>query len=590
VGPRRRRDSAIGYEAATGKGLASVTEEWLKGTTRPVKRAQIDTTAPNVARVWNYLVGGRDNFDIDRKAAKQLIAAAPVMEHVGLASRAFLRRVITSLAGEDNIRQFLDIGTGIPAAGNTHEVAQSIAPESKIVYVDNDPIVLTHARAMLRSAEGVTSYINADARDPAKILSEARETLDFGAPVAVVLIDLLNFISDDSEVRSILATLMEAFVAGSYLVIMQPANDIDATLLAAEQRWNQVAASPVSLRGRDEVTAWFAGLDLVEPGIVMAPEWRPDADDPKYDMPIPLYVGVARKPLALRGDGEAEAVASDAEQYGGPSPERAPVLGDALKLRLGDRARIHPVEVADVFGQPWLGECQCVGDAGRAHEDQRGVGGADAGQLPQVRERLRRIHPGQQRRVKRAVEGGPRDRMQPLDSLGGDAAQRLRLQQSVGERKRVDLLACHGARAAQFGSDPVPDHRGLAAVAARADDRPCGGLVRRMEEHGAQPRVVVLQLTDQRVARTDLRPSGGRMVQREDAEHLPPDGRRFPVGLDVSVDDAVRALSQARAGVMGHVVGDESQPHLVLVGRGPFGRGPVGDGARSEAESRRCRQ
>jgi hypothetical protein len=295
-----RAEAGFGEEA-TGKGLASVTDEWLKGTTRPVKIAQIDTTTPNVARVWNYLVGGRDNFDVDRKAAKQLIAAAPVMEHVGLASRAFLRRAVSSLAGEAGIRQFLDIGTGIPAAGNTHEVAQLIAPKSKIVYVDNDRIVLAHARAMLRSAEeGVTSYIDADARDPAKILSEARETLDFGAPVAVVLIDLLNFIGDDSEVRSILATLMEAVVAGSYLVIMQPANDIDAALMAAQRRWNQVAPTPVSLRDRDEVTAWFDGLELVEPGIVAAPEWHPDKDDPQYDMPIPLYVGVARKPSALR--------------------------------------------------------------------------------------------------------------------------------------------------------------------------------------------------------------------------------------------------------------------------------------------------
>ncbi|HWG03310.1 MAG TPA: SAM-dependent methyltransferase [Trebonia sp.] len=272
-----------------------MTDDWLKGTTRPVKAAQINASAPNVARVWNYLVGGRDNFDADRKAAKQLIAAAPVMEFVGLSSRAFLRRAVASLAAEPGIRQFLDIGTGIPAAGNTHEVAQDIAPESRIVYVDNDPIVLAHARAMLRSApEGATSYIDADARDPGKILSEARETLDFDQPVAVVLVDLLNFIEVDSEVQSILAALMDAVVAGSYLVIMQPASDLDEALVTAQRRWNQLSSTPVSLRPRAEVTAWFEGLELVEPGLVTAPEWRPEAGDPRYD--VPLYVGVARKP------------------------------------------------------------------------------------------------------------------------------------------------------------------------------------------------------------------------------------------------------------------------------------------------------
>jgi hypothetical protein len=287
-----------GNEATTGEGLASVTDDWLKGTTRPVKVAQINANAPNVARVWNYLVGGRDNFDADRKAAKQLIAAAPVMEHVGLASRAFLRRAVASLAAEAGIRQFLDIGTGIPAAGNTHEVAQAVAPESKIVYVDNDPIVLAHARAMLRSSpEGATSYIDADARDPGKILSEARETLNFDEPVAVVLIDLLNFIDEGSEVRSILATLMDAVVPGSYLVIMQPASDMDEALVTAQRRWNQLAPTPVSLRPRGEVTGWFDGLELLAPGIVTASEWRPAAGDPEYDVRMPLYVGVARKPL-----------------------------------------------------------------------------------------------------------------------------------------------------------------------------------------------------------------------------------------------------------------------------------------------------
>lgn len=281
----------------TVEGLARVADEWLRQTTRPVKKAQIDTNVPNVARVWNYLVGGRDNFDADRKAARQLIGTAPVMEHVGIASRAFLRRAVTYLVREAGIRQFLDIGTGLPTAGNTHEIAQEVAPASKVVYVDNDPVVLSHARALLRSAPGgATNYVDADARDPGKIIEEARATLNLGEPAAVILIDILNFITGDAEVRSILSFLMDTLVSGSYLVIMQPASDIDSALLAAERRWNQIATTHVSLRDRAEVATWFGGLDLIEPGIVLVPEWRPEAGDPEFDMPMPLYAAVARKP------------------------------------------------------------------------------------------------------------------------------------------------------------------------------------------------------------------------------------------------------------------------------------------------------
>ena len=172
-----------------------MTDDWLRATNRPVKRPQIDTTVPNVARVWNYLVGGRDNFEADRQAARQLVAAAPVMADVAHASRAFLRRVVRYLVAEAGIRQFLDIGTGIPTAGNTHEIAQSVVPECRIVYVDNDPVVLAHARALLRSSrEGITSYIDADAREPGKIIARAQDTLDFDQPIAIVMIDILNFI------------------------------------------------------------------------------------------------------------------------------------------------------------------------------------------------------------------------------------------------------------------------------------------------------------------------------------------------------------------------------------------------------------
>jgi hypothetical protein len=269
-----------------------MADEWLKRTTRPVKVIQIDASAPNVARVWNYLVGGRDNFEADRRAARQLIAVAPVMAEVGPATRAFHRRVVRYLSAA-GVRQFLDVGTGMPTAGNTHDLAQGVAPDSRIVYVDNDAIVLSHARALLTSStEGATSYIDADAREPGKIVEEARETLDFHQPVAVILIDILNFITGDTA-DEIVRTLMDAVAAGSYLVVMQPASDLDPSLQAAAMRWNQIAPTPVALRTLAEVTTWTQGLDLVEPGVVQVTQWRPD--DGESGGVMPLYGFVARK-------------------------------------------------------------------------------------------------------------------------------------------------------------------------------------------------------------------------------------------------------------------------------------------------------
>jgi O-methyltransferase involved in polyketide biosynthesis len=269
-----------------------VADEWLKTTAHPVKVAQIDTTTPNVARVWNYLVGGRDHFEADRKAARQLITAAPVMAEVGRVTRAFHQRAVR-FAAEAGVRQFLDIGTGIPAAGNTHEIAQAVAPESRIVYVDNDAVVLSHARALLTSAsEGVTSYIDADARDVEFIASAAAKTLDFSQPVAVILIDILNFIPGDGAAE-IVRALRDAVAPGSYVVIMQPASDLDPALEVAARRWNQIAATPITLRSRAEVAGWADGLEIVEPGVVQVTQWRPE----EHETPgvMPLYALVARK-------------------------------------------------------------------------------------------------------------------------------------------------------------------------------------------------------------------------------------------------------------------------------------------------------
>jgi O-methyltransferase involved in polyketide biosynthesis len=222
---------------------------------------------------------------------------APVIRVAALASRAFLARAVRYLAGQAGIRQFLDIGTGLPTAGNTHEVAQSVAAECRVVYVDNDPVVLTHARALLTSAPaGATSYIDADARDPDAIIAEAGAVLDFTEPVAIIMVDLLNFIDNDDVARAATAALTAAAPSGSYLTIMHPASDLDPALLEAGQRWNQLAAHRVRLRSRQEVAGFLAGLELVEPGLVTLPEWRPEPGGLTHGQLIPLYGAVARKP------------------------------------------------------------------------------------------------------------------------------------------------------------------------------------------------------------------------------------------------------------------------------------------------------
>jgi S-adenosyl methyltransferase len=258
----------------------------------------IDTSIANVARAWNYMVGGKDNFEIDREAVRQLTAVAPVIPVAARSSRAFLGRAVRYLAGEGSIRQFLDIGTGLPTAGNTHEVAQEVAPASRVVYVDNDPVVLTHARALLLSgAEGATSYLEADARDPGRIITEASATLNFGRPVAIMMIDLLDFIEDDAAVRFCLSVLMEAVAPGSYVAIMHPASDLDPALLEAAVRWNSIATQRVRLRSRAELLSILDGLELISPGLVTTPEWRPDPGDIMPEQQVPLYAVVARKPL-----------------------------------------------------------------------------------------------------------------------------------------------------------------------------------------------------------------------------------------------------------------------------------------------------
>jgi hypothetical protein len=256
-----------------------------------------DTSVAHVARVYNYWLGGKDNFAADRAAGEQAMAAYPDIALSARANRAFLRRAVRFLAGEAGIRQFLDIGTGIPSANNTHEVAQSVAPDSRIVYVDNDPVVLVHARALLTSrAEGATDYVDADLRSVDQILAAAANTLDLAQPVAIMLMAILQHLSADDDPYGVVAGLMAAVPAGSYLALSHPAKDIEAEKMAAmAERLNQMMAEKVTFRAQAEVAGFFDGLDLLEPGMVNVPHWRPESAE-EASSPAALWGGVARKP------------------------------------------------------------------------------------------------------------------------------------------------------------------------------------------------------------------------------------------------------------------------------------------------------
>jgi hypothetical protein len=265
---------------------------------REAPRPAFDTTVPHASRMYDYLLGGKDNFAVDREAAEQLVAIDPDVRRAVRANRAFHGRAVRYLAGEAGVRQFLDIGTGIPAADNTHEVAQRVAGDARIVYVDNDPVVLAHARALLTSAHaGTVSYLDSDLRDPDTILAAARQRLDFGAPVAIMLLLVLHLIPDSDDPWRIVRRLVDAVPPGSYLVVSHPASDMDAPAAAAVAgRVNQrMQGTSMTLRGRAEVSRFFDGLDLLPPGLVPQNRWPDPAA--QYDEPhIGGYGAVGRKP------------------------------------------------------------------------------------------------------------------------------------------------------------------------------------------------------------------------------------------------------------------------------------------------------
>jgi SAM-dependent methyltransferase len=262
--------------------------------------ADLDTSVAHPARIYDYWLGGKDNFAADREAAEQAIAANPFVRAGVRANRAFLRRAVRYVAAEAGIRQFLDIGTGLPSANNTHEVAQAVAPDSRVVYVDNDPMVLVHARALLTgTSEGATAYRDADLRDPDTILGLAAQTLDLSQPVAVMLLLILHLIPDTAGPQDIVARLMRAMAPGSYLVISHPARDIEPEAMAEMARRLNARQRPDTqgtLRGQADVSRFFDGLELIDPGVVQPHLWRPDSGDAVPSTPVTAWSGVGRKP------------------------------------------------------------------------------------------------------------------------------------------------------------------------------------------------------------------------------------------------------------------------------------------------------
>jgi hypothetical protein len=258
--------------------------------------SKLDITVPHSARIWNYWMGGTENFAVDREVGDMYIEKFPAIVSLAKESRRFLIRVVRYLAAEAGIRQFLDIGSGLPAMENTHEVAQRTAPDSRIVYVDNDPLVLAHARALLINTtdEGVTAYVDADFHHPDQIVADARNVLNFSKPVGVMFMGVLGFVTDYDELRSIVSRVLAAVPAGSYLALWD-GTDTPEDLDEAQKEWEASDAPLYTVRSTEQIGRCFEGLEMVEPGLVSITQWRPDPADAEVK-PMNGYGAVARKP------------------------------------------------------------------------------------------------------------------------------------------------------------------------------------------------------------------------------------------------------------------------------------------------------
>ncbi|GAA0931454.1 SAM-dependent methyltransferase [Pseudonocardia zijingensis] len=258
--------------------------------------AQIDTSVPQSARIWNYWLGGKDNYAADRAAGDEVLAKIPDIADGARAERAFLMRVVRYLVREAGIRQFLDVGTGLPTLNNTHEVAQEADPTCRIVYVDNDPLVMAHARALLvGSPEGVTDYVQADLREPDAILAAAERTLDFSRPVGLMLLGVVNHLMDDDEAYSCVGRLVAALPAGSHLVFTHSTAEVHGEpMLEVMRETTARGGTPIRARTRAEIERFFDGMELLEPGVVSCSQWRAEVSSDGRPAPVYLFGGVGR--------------------------------------------------------------------------------------------------------------------------------------------------------------------------------------------------------------------------------------------------------------------------------------------------------
>ena len=275
--------------------MADGPEQAEPGRAEPERVTGIDSTVAHSARIWDYWSGGKDYYEADREAGDRILAVYPDMAVLARVGRRFIGRTVRYLAGEAGIRQFLDIGTGLPTVDNTHQVAQRVAPEARVVYTDNDPLVLTHAHALLTSTpEGATAYVEADVEQPERILEAAGATLDLSRPVAVMLMGILAHVPDYDQARSIVRRLMEPLPPGSHLAV-RDGTTADPRYVKALEGYNRSGAVPYLPRSPEQVAGFLDGLEVVEPGVVPCPQWRPDAPDAESRKVVALYGGVGRK-------------------------------------------------------------------------------------------------------------------------------------------------------------------------------------------------------------------------------------------------------------------------------------------------------
>ncbi|MDT0379922.1 SAM-dependent methyltransferase [Streptomyces sp. DSM 42041] len=272
-----------------------MADDGRDGTRGDTIADKIDNTVPHSARVWNYLLGGKDNYEPDRQIGDHISRTWPGLALVARTSRHMLARAVRHLAADAGVRQFLDVGTGLPTVDNTHEVAQSVAPDARVVYVDNDPLVLVHAQALLTSTpEGATAYVDADLGDADTILAEAAEVLDMEQPVALILMGIIGHVADYDEARAMVRRLLDGLPSGSYLLYYDGTATSEA-MLTAQEEYNRSGAVPYYVRTPEQIAGFFEGLDLVEPGVVPVTAWRPDPE-PEPPATVDAYGGLARKP------------------------------------------------------------------------------------------------------------------------------------------------------------------------------------------------------------------------------------------------------------------------------------------------------